>query len=136
MFLMSWREYIFCTSNKLRKYQFSRVIAKMGDPKKQAFWLRINILDELQFVKKYQNRTFKVNFRCQKSIEFFQKKISKNINLGDRFLVKTYFFLNSIFESLYFLKLRPIFEELTFLIGFFFQCSLVVCWCLAKNVTF
>ena len=29
------------------------------------------------------------NFRCQKSIEFFQKNfLSKNINLGERFLVK------------------------------------------------
>ena len=30
-------------------------------------------VDELRFVKKCQNHTFKVNFRCQKSIEFFQK---------------------------------------------------------------
>jgi hypothetical protein len=73
----------------------------MVGPKKQAFWPRINILkgffffksfDELWFVKKCQNRTFKVNFRCQKSIEIFQKKnLSKNINLGDHFLVKTFF---------------------------------------------
>ena len=55
--------------------------------------------------------TFKVNFQCQNSTEFFQKKISsKNINLGDHFLVKTFFFLNSIFEPLYFQKLRPIFD--------------------------
>ena len=32
--------------------------------------------DELWFVKKCQNCTFKVNFLCQKSTEFFQKKIS------------------------------------------------------------
>jgi hypothetical protein len=37
--------------------------------------------DELWFVKMCQNYTFKVNFLCQKSIEFF-----KNINLGDHFL--------------------------------------------------
>ena len=31
-------------------------------------------------------------FLCQKSTEFFQKKISsKNINLGDHYLVKTFF---------------------------------------------
>ena len=30
---------------------------------------------EHQFVKKCQNRTFKVNFLCQKSMDFFQKKI-------------------------------------------------------------
>ena len=73
----------------------------MVGPKKQAFWPRINILkgnlkkksfDELRFVKKCQNRTFKVNFECQKLIEFFQKKfLSKNINLGNHYLVKTFF---------------------------------------------
>ena len=31
--------------------------------------------NELWFVKKCRNRTFKVNFLCQKSTEFFQKKI-------------------------------------------------------------
>jgi len=73
----------------------------MVGPKKQAFWPRINILkgnlkkksfDGLRFVKKCQNRTFKVNFGCQKLIEFFQKNfLSKNINLGDHYLVKTFF---------------------------------------------
>ena len=39
--------------------------------------------------QKVQNRTFKVNFGCQKLIEFFQKKfLSKNINLGDHYLLK------------------------------------------------
>ena len=48
--------------------------------------------DELQFVKKCQNCTFKVNFRCQKSINVFQKKcLSTNINLGDRISVKPFF---------------------------------------------
>ena len=38
------------------------------------------------------NCTLKVNFRCQKSTDFFQKKnSSKNINLGDHFLLKTFF---------------------------------------------
>ena len=52
----------------------------MVGPKKQDFWPRINILegmfsfksvDELQFSKKCQNPTFKVNFLCQKSTIFF-----------------------------------------------------------------
>ena len=43
-------------------------------------------VDELQFVKKGLNRTFKVNFGCQKSTDFFRKKkLFKNINLGDHF---------------------------------------------------
>ena len=85
----------------------------MVGPKKQDVCPRINIqkgyffkksVDELQFVKKCQNRTFKVNFQCQKSTDIFQKKKSlKIINLGDHFLVN-FFFLNSIFEALYFLK--------------------------------
>ena len=52
--------------------------------------------------------------------KFFQKKIlSQNINLEDHYLLKNLFFLNSIFEPLYFLKLRPIFERLSLLIGIF-----------------
>ena len=47
-----------------------------------------------------------------------KKKLSKKINLGDHYLLKT-FFLNSIFEPLYFLKLRPIFDKLSLLIGIF-----------------
>ena len=35
-------------------------------------------VDELWFIKKSQNCIFKVNFRCQKSTEFFQK----NLGLG------------------------------------------------------
>ena len=51
-----------------------------------------NSAEERQFVKKYQNRTFKVNFKCQKSTEFKKKKKSlKNINLGDHFLLKHFF---------------------------------------------
>ena len=45
----------------------------MVGPKKQDFWPRINILkgffyksvDELRFIKKGQNCTFKVNFQCK-----------------------------------------------------------------------
>ena len=47
---------------------------------------------EHRFVKKCRNCTFKVNFLCQKPTEFFQKKFSsKNINLGEHFLLKTFF---------------------------------------------
>ena len=62
--------------------QFGCVILKMVGPKMQDFCPKINMLkgfflkqsyDELWFVKKCQNRTFKVNFLCQKSTEFFQK---------------------------------------------------------------
>ena len=51
-------------------------------------------------------------FNVKNRSNFFKKKLSK-INLGDH-LVKT-FFLNSIFEPLYFLKLRPIFDKLALL---------------------
>ena len=61
----------------------------MVGPKKQGFWPRINILkgiffnfvDELWFIKKCQNCTFKVNFRAQKSTEFFQKKVRHRPNI-------------------------------------------------------
>ena len=43
---------------------------------------------------------------------FSKKKLSKNTNLGDHYLLN-FFFLNSIFEPLYFLKLRPIFGWLS-----------------------
>ena len=60
-------------------------------------------VDELWFVKKCQNRTFKFNFRCQKSTELFQKKISfKNINLGDHFLAKTFFSRLNFLTTLFF----------------------------------
>ena len=45
-----------------------------------------------------------------KSILMSKIKLSQNINLGDHFLLKT-FFLNSIFKPLYFLELHSIFEE-------------------------
>ena len=61
----------------------------MVGPKKQEFWPRINIfkgfffkfVDELRFIKKCQNCTFKVNFQCQKSTEFFQKKLRLRPNI-------------------------------------------------------
>ena len=53
-------------------------------------------------------------FSMSKIDWFFSKKnLLNNINLEDNFLVKT-FHLDSIFEPLYFLKLWPIFDELTY----------------------
>ena len=74
----------------------SKFLAKNQHTQRNSF-----SVDELRFVKKYQNRTFKVNFQCQKSTEFFKKISFKNINLGD------HFFLDSIIEPLYFRKLCP-----------------------------
>ena len=86
-------------------------------PKMQGFYSKINCIQMklLYFVKlmwrqglkKCQNCKFKVNFLCQKSTQFFKKKSSKNINLGEHFLL--IFFLDSIIEPLYFLILGPIF---------------------------
>ena len=68
--------------------------------------------DELWFIIQSQFSMSKIN-------QFFSKKIwFKNINLGEHFLVKT-FFLDLIFEPLYFLKLRPIFDKLSLLVGIF-----------------
>ena len=62
---------------------------------------------EHQFVKKCQNCTFKVNFLCQKSTEFFQKKNPfKNINLGDHLLKKK---SNFNFWTTLFPKIMPTF---------------------------
>ena len=47
-------------------------------------------------------------FKVKNQPNLFKKKSSKNINLGDHFLLKT-FFLYSIFGPLYLLKLGPIF---------------------------
>ena len=53
--------------------------------------------NELRFIKKCQNRTFKVNFRCQKSNEFFQKKSHLRISIQE-----TMFFIKNIFSRLNF----------------------------------
>ena len=58
-------------------------------------------------------------FWMSKINQFFsKKKLSNNINLGDQYSLKT-FFSNSIFEPLYFLKLRPILDRLSLLVGIF-----------------
>ena len=68
--------------------------------------------DELWFVKKCYNPTFKVNFLCQKLRDFFQKKIITEYQLRRPFFVKNILFQTSIFEQLYFLKSCPIFDKL------------------------
>ena len=66
-------------------------------------------VDEWQFVKKSQNPTFKVDVWCQKSTDFFFHFLSfKNINLGEHFLLKT-FFSSLKFSTTLFCKICPIF---------------------------
>ena len=83
----------------------------MVGPKKQSLWPKIKWnyctyvfceCNELQFVKKWQNFTFKVNFLCQKTTGFFS---FKNINLGDNFFVKNIFLPN--FWGTLISKIRP-----------------------------
>ena len=79
-----------CTSSSINNFfikdptcQFGCGILKMMGPKMQDICPRINMLkgfflkqscNELWFVKKCQNCTFKVNFLCQNQQNFFQKK--------------------------------------------------------------
>ena len=63
---------------------------------------------------------FQSQFWMSKINRIFSKKIlSQNINLGDHYLLKTFIFQNSTFEPLYFLRLRPIFDRLSLLVGIF-----------------
>ena len=48
--------------------------------------------NELWFVKKCQNCTFKVNFPCQKLTEFFQKKNYLRISIQETIFCKKHFF--------------------------------------------
>jgi hypothetical protein len=79
-------------------------VSSLIGPKEQGgFGSKINCIQMklLYFENRYKarasksakiNGTFKVNFPCQKTTEFFQKKISsKNINLGDHFMLKAFF---------------------------------------------
>ena len=117
--VMFWRIIILVRSWNFKDGGCFKVLFLAKNQRTQRIFFKS--YDELQFVKKQQNYTFIVNFRCQKSINFFQSFsfLFKNINLGDHFIVKI-FFLNSIFEPFYFLKLCQIFDELTFLVGSFF----------------
>ena len=62
-------------------FQASLTILKSSQVSYCGLRLNLNLVlffyksvDELWFIKKCQTCTFKVNFRCQKSTEFFQKK--------------------------------------------------------------
>ena len=67
------------------------------------------ILQWIMVLQKVPNSYFQSQFSMSKINRIFSKKESyKNINLGDHFLLNT-FFLDSIFEPLYFLKLGSIF---------------------------
>ena len=98
----------------------------MMSPKKQDFWPRNNVLKGFFFQKSVDelpSKSAKIVpsksiFDVKNQLIFFKKISFKNINLGDQFLVKT-FFLDSIFEPLYLLKLCPTFDKLTFLLGIF-----------------
>ena len=72
----------------------------MVGPKKQDFWPRINILKVL-FLNVW------LNYGSSKSAKIVHSK--------------------SIFEPLYFLKLCPIFDELTILVGILYFFPLEVC---------
>ena len=76
---------------------------------------------KLQFDKKCQNCTFKVNFCCEKSMEFLLFFSLVNMNLGEC-LLKTFFLVSTLI-----LKSCPIFDELTFIYRFFFHLSTYVC---------
>ena len=73
--------------------------------------LKKKSVNEWQFDKKCQNGTFRVNFWCQKSTEFKKKM---NSNLGDQFLLKTFFSSVNFWTGLL-LKSCPIFDKLTFI---------------------
>ena len=77
------------------------------------------ILRVMTVCQKVPKSYFQSQFWISKINRTFSKKIlSKNINLGDHYLL-IFFFLNSIFEPLYFLKLCPIFDRLSLLVGIF-----------------
>ena len=59
-------------------------------------------------------------FDVKNQLNFFEKDFHLRISIYETNFKKKHFFLDSIFEPLYFLKLCPIFDELTFLVGFFF----------------
>ena len=80
------------------------------------FWLPEIILN--QFII-FAKEAWPVSFlawpcKFQKSTEFFQKEIHLRTSINVNRI-----FLDSIFEPIYFLKLRPIFDRLSLLIGIF-----------------
>ena len=118
--------------------------------------------NELWFVKKWGNHTFKVNFLCQKSTEFFSNfnfwttlfsKIMPNFWQTDtpRILkIQWYllsakekgvrsnqiFLLTAFFEALYFLKSCPISDKLALPVFSKYNGFHWVYWFLAKDLAF
>ena len=68
-------------------------------------------VNELRFIKKCQNHTFKVNFRCKKSTKFFQKKIIWKYQFGRPFSVKNILFKFNFWTTL-FSKIIPNFWQI------------------------
>ena len=71
----------------------------MMGPKMQDFWPRIRVHQKVPI------SYFQSQFRYQKSIEL-KKNLTKNINLGDHFLVKT-FFSKPNFQTTLISKITP-----------------------------
>ena len=96
---------------------FQRWVKNKHTQMEVIVFLQIHLMTVHQKVPKSY---FQCQFRMSKISPIFSKTfLSKNINLGHHYLLKTLFFLNSIFEPLYFLKLRPIFDKLSLLVGIF-----------------
>ena len=56
----------------------SKILGQESTYSKDFFFRSV---DELWFIKKCENCTFKVNFQCQKSTDFFQKKLRFRPNI-------------------------------------------------------
>ena len=57
----------------------SKIFGQESTYSKEIFFTKS--VDELWLIKKCQNCTFKVNFLCQRSAEFFQKKLRLRPNI-------------------------------------------------------
>ena len=88
----------------------------MGDPNNKIFgqdstylkhFLKKKSVDELQLVKKCQNRSFKVNFLCKKSYKFFP-----NFFFIEEHQFRSTFFDKINFQITLLLKLCPIYGSL------------------------
>ena len=57
----------------------SKIFGEESTYSREIFFKKF--VDELWFIKKCQNCTFKVNFQCQKSTDFFQNKLRLRPNI-------------------------------------------------------
>ena len=74
---------MYCNISSVVEFQTwwvlkSKIFGQESTYSKDFFFKSV---DELQFVKKCQNCTFKVNIQCQKSTEFSQKKLRLRPNI-------------------------------------------------------